>query len=42
LSLPDAERETVKRTSVAVIGGGLAGLSSACALADAGYAVTLF
>lgn len=42
MSLPDAERETVKRTSVAVIGGGLAGLSSACALSDAGYAVTLF
>lgn len=29
-------------TSVGIIGGGLAGLSSACALADAGYKVTLF
>jgi squalene-associated FAD-dependent desaturase len=28
--------------SVGIIGGGLAGLSSACALADAGYRVTLF
>ena len=28
--------------SVAVIGGGLAGLTSACALADAGHQVTLF
>ena len=31
-----------KRGSVAVIGGGLAGLSAACALADAGYRVELF
>ena len=31
-----------KRPSVAIIGGGLAGLSAACALADAGYQVTLF
>lgn len=29
-------------TSVGIIGGGLAGLSAACALADAGYKVTLF
>ena len=28
--------------SVAVVGGGLAGLSAGCALADAGFAVTLF
>jgi zeta-carotene desaturase len=28
--------------SVAVIGGGLAGISTACALSDAGYKVTLF
>ncbi len=31
-----------KMESVAVIGGGLAGLSAACALADAGYRLTLF
>jgi squalene-associated FAD-dependent desaturase len=31
-----------QRPSVAVIGGGLAGLSAGCALADAGYRVDLF
>lgn len=31
-----------KRTSVAIVGGGLAGLAAGCALADAGYAVRLF
>ncbi len=31
-----------KRPSVGIIGGGLAGISAACALADAGYKVTLF
>ena len=30
------------RRRVAVVGGGLAGLAAGCALADAGYAVTLF
>ncbi|HUQ49758.1 MAG TPA: hydroxysqualene dehydroxylase HpnE, partial [Terriglobales bacterium] len=30
------------RSSVAVVGGGLAGLSAGCALAEAGYHVTLF
>jgi zeta-carotene desaturase len=30
------------RPSVAVVGGGLAGLAAGCALVDAGYAVTLF
>jgi zeta-carotene desaturase len=30
------------RKSVAIIGGGLAGISAGCALADAGYKVTLF
>jgi squalene-associated FAD-dependent desaturase len=30
------------KASVAIIGGGLAGLSAGCALADAGYHVTLF
>jgi len=40
---PDAKYESVvKRSSVAIVGGGLAGLSAACALADAGYEVTLF
>ena len=33
---------TEKARSVAVIGGGLAGLSAACALADSGFQVTLF
>src|SRR3954471_12993585 len=28
--------------SIAIIGGGLAGISAGCALADAGYKVTLF
>ena len=32
----------VKRTTVGVIGGGLAGLAAACALADSGHEVTLF
>jgi len=31
-----------KRPSVGIVGGGLAGISAACALADAGYRVTLF
>ncbi len=31
-----------KKTSVAIVGGGLAGLAAACALADAGFKVTLF
>ena len=30
------------KSSVAVVGGGLAGLSAACALADAGFKITLF
>ncbi len=38
MKLPDAKT----KPSVAVIGGGLAGLSAACALADMGYPVTLF
>jgi squalene-associated FAD-dependent desaturase len=32
----------LSRSTVAIAGGGLAGLSAACDLADAGYAVTLF
>lgn len=32
----------VQHKSVAIIGGGLAGISAGCALADAGYKVTLF
>jgi squalene-associated FAD-dependent desaturase len=31
-----------KRPSVGIVGGGLAGLSAGCALADAGYKVTIF
>ena len=34
--------EFAVQTSVAIIGGGLAGLSAGCALADAGYRVELF
>ena len=35
-------KHTSERNRVAVVGGGLAGLSSACVLAARGYAVTLF
>lgn len=37
----EGEPET-RRPSVGIVGGGLAGISAACALADAGYKVTLF
>jgi len=41
--LSDAElKRDGKLASVAVIGGGLAGISAACALSDAGFRVTLF
>jgi len=36
-----AKNPTEKRTRVAVVGGGLAGLAAGCALADAGFAVRL-
>jgi squalene-associated FAD-dependent desaturase len=36
------EGATAKGPSVGIVGGGLAGLSAACALADSGYKVTLF
>ena len=42
MKFPNATRETGAKPSVAVVGGGLAGLSAACALADSGYPVTLF
>jgi zeta-carotene desaturase len=38
-----ARRESdAKRPSVGIVGGGLAGISAACALADAGFRITLF
>jgi squalene-associated FAD-dependent desaturase len=37
-----ATTDNQQRQTVAIIGGGLAGLSSGCALADAGYQVELF
>jgi len=43
VSLPVRERDpNAKHPEVAIVGGGLAGLSAACALADAGYKVSLF
>jgi len=35
-------RDTSSPKTVAVVGGGLAGLAAACALADAGFRITLF
>jgi squalene-associated FAD-dependent desaturase len=37
-----SERRQETPASVCIIGGGLAGLSAACALADAGFKITLF
>ncbi len=43
MSATVAPREAeAQRARVGIIGGGLAGISAACALADAGYKVTLF
>lgn len=39
---PTSESLKPKRSSVGIVGGGLAGLAAACALADVGYKVTLF
>src|SRR5205823_9613497 len=37
-----SEQRRERSASVCVVGGGLAGLSAACALADAGFKITLF
>jgi squalene-associated FAD-dependent desaturase len=42
VSNPSLRRVDVGKGTVAVIGGGLAGLAAGCALADAGYLVELF
>jgi zeta-carotene desaturase len=42
VSLLAEEEAKPERPSVGIVGGGLAGLSAACALADSGYKVTLF
>jgi squalene-associated FAD-dependent desaturase len=42
LSAFEMKQSSSNSSSVAIIGGGLAGLSAGCALADAGYRVTLF
>ena len=34
--------ENARTPTVAIAGGGLAGLAAACALADSGFRVTLF
>jgi squalene-associated FAD-dependent desaturase len=39
---PSIDPNTTKLPTVAIAGGGLAGLSAGCALADAGFRVTLF
>src|SRR3954462_13157289 len=43
--MPDAQKQkqqpVIPRASVTVVGAGLAGLSAGCALADAGFKVTL-
>ena len=41
-SIPLTALANHRAQSVAIIGGGLAGISAGCALADAGYKVTLF
>src|SRR5581483_1545512 len=42
LSPPDMTERPAKAPTVAVAGGGLAGMSAACVLADAGFRVTIF
>jgi squalene-associated FAD-dependent desaturase len=40
--MADRSRQPTSQSTVAIIGGGLAGLAGACALSDSGFSVTVF